>query len=88
MKVHIVRWRLQFGLALTLPITRRRAVILSRKWPIPEKTRKHEMCHTRQIERWGVPGYWARHIWARIVTRNFYAANHPVETECYAAEDQ
>lgn len=83
--MRIRKWKWQFGAAITLP-TPWGATVYAKDLPMSDRLRKHESEHIRQLERMGAVKYLATHIWARIVTLDFYAKKHPIEAEAYAAE--
>ena len=76
---------LPFGLAITLPIPRRRQLILARR-RLDEDELRHEYCHAWQVVDWGSRHYLWRHIWARIKSRSLTAPMSEVEFPCYKAQ--
>jgi hypothetical protein len=51
-----------------------------------DRLRKHEAIHVAQLEKMGGVKYLLTHIWARIVTQDWAAREHPIEREAYDAE--
>lgn len=89
MEYRVVEFRWLFGNALTIPSSFNSALILVkdlRVWDMDVGLRAHELCHVKQIERWGAVAYVLRHIWARVKSRNIFAWSESVESECYEAE--
>ena len=88
----------QFGAAITLPFLFVGPVVLiKRKWLVYDENNDlqdsgsiqmlcHELCHARQIVDWGTLKYLARHLLARVKTRNLYAKSAIEESECYAVQ--
>ncbi len=94
--VHIVNWRYQLGSATTLPLLKRTLILVWPEYRCDQGLIDHEMCHTRQVERWGVLGYYCRHLaqrlspascWRRLraggIAAAVLATDCPAERECY-----
>lgn len=77
-----VRWRVQPGAAITLPVPFCGPVIFHKR-PLEGALLRHELCHVRQLRRWGNIPYVCKHVWARVTSRSLMAKDHPVEKECY-----
>ena len=76
---------LPFGLAITLPLPRRRQLILARR-RLEAGELRHEFVHCWQIVDWGAFTYIRRHIWARVKARSLTAALSDVELPCYKVQ--
>jgi hypothetical protein len=97
-RARLFRWDWQKGGAITVAAPFKRAFILMRSKYLPLGNDRaltdgrhlalirHEFCHVEQLERWGFAGYWLRHLWARVRTRNLLAAESEVEAPCYQAQ--
>ena len=87
-KLRIRRCKLlQSRSAITIPLLFRSVLILHNFDVLPQSILRHENCHVKQYQRWGLLKYYAKHIWARVVTRSIFAYNHPIERECYDLQD-
>lgn len=97
-RTRIYAFDLQVGGAITIALPMKRAwILIKRRYLVgsPEggladgrhlALIRHEFCHVSQIRRWGVLGYWARHIWARIRSRSLLAQETFAEAPCYEAQ--
>ena len=81
----LLRIVLPFGLAITLPIPKRRQLILSRR-VMTEAEQRHEYCHAWQIVDWGWFSFLGRHIWARVKSRSWTAPLSDVEFPAYQVQ--
>lgn len=89
---------LQAGGAITIALPMKRAaVLMKRKYLVRTQQGeladgrhlalvRHELCHVSQVKRWGLFGYWARHLWARIQSRTLLAEKTFAEAPCYEAQ--
>lgn len=97
-RARLYRWNWQKGGAITVALPFKRAFIfLQSRYLVTGgggdltdgrhlALIRHEFCHVAQLQRWGFAGYWLRHLWARVRTRNLLAANSEVEAPCYEAQ--
>lgn len=76
---------LMFGQAITLPMPRRRQLVLARR-ELREDELRHEFVHCWQLVDWGAFTYLGRHIWARLKARSLTAPISDVEFPCYQAQ--
>lgn len=88
-KYRTIFFRLQLGLAVTLPLPKPIGTVVlvrsRRRWEDSSSLRAHEECHVRQVEEWGALRYLRRHIWTRVRLMDLYIRDDPIEKECYDA---